>query len=120
MPIQTPTDHADTEGPNASLQFGDATKMSSLQRETGQLATGPAGPSPMQPGGQLGGAPPAPGGLPQPSPPQGQQMTPERVRSEVFSPPAQGRQPWRDALRAMSAHPDAHYLRALADLAEGK
>jgi hypothetical protein len=120
MPVMTPTDHADTEGPNASLQFGDATRMSALQRETGQLATGPAGPPAMQPTGSSGGGPGASGPPSQPGPPQGQQMTPQRVRSEVFSPPAQGRQPWRDALRVMSAHPDAHYLRALADLAEGK
>jgi hypothetical protein len=120
MPIMTPTDHADTEGPNASLQFGDATRMSSLQRETGQLATGPAGPPAMQLGASSGGGPASAGPPAQPTPAQGQQMTPERVRNEVFSPPAQSRRPWRDEFRAMAAHPDAHYLRALADLAEGK
>lgn len=120
MPISTPTDHADTEGPNASLQFGDATRMSSLQRETGQLATGPAGPPSMQPAGPSGGGAGGPAPPSQPGPQQGQQMTPQRVRDEVFSPLAQGRQPWRDAFRAMAAHPDSHYLRALADLAEGK
>lgn len=121
MPVSTPTDFADTEGPNASLQAGEATKMSALQRETGQLATGPAGPPPMQPPGQPAGGPQGPpSGQPQAQPPQSQQMTPQRVRDEVFSPAQQSSQPWRAALRAMAAHPDAHYLRALADVAEGK
>jgi hypothetical protein len=122
MPVSVPADHADAGGPNASIEYGDVGKMSALQRETGQLATGPAGPPPLgQPSSPVGGpGQPGPSPQQQPQPPQGEQMTPQRVRDEVFSPPAQSRQEWRKALRVMAAHPDAHYLRALADAAEGK
>jgi hypothetical protein len=115
----TGSDMAQTSGPNASLDFGQATKMKDLVREGGGLATGG---SPL--------APTAPGGPPPPGP---QQAEPQARMVPPFAkpPPMQGSpfvqqqmQPpqdaWRERLIAWSKHPlasrELQYLAHLATL----
>ena len=63
MSMPVPEDNAETSGPNASLPFGDATRIADLQRQTGQLATGPSvpqGPGQAAPMTQAPAPPPPP------------------------------------------------------------
>lgn len=115
MPLSTATDLQDTEGPNASLQFGDATRMSALQREAGTLALGgaarsaPTSPSPQPGGPPAAGPPPAPSAPPVQPPAQAMHAGPVDL-SKVFTPPRVGApQPdsWREELQYLAQHPNA-------------
>lgn len=106
---------ADATGPNASLEYGDASKMQQLANSTKNNAPGAyAAAQPPQPGQPPGGAP---GGGPsaQPGqatppvqPPPGHDiMTPDKVNNQVFTPPQQVSYPYAQGWQVAAAHPRA-------------
>lgn len=101
MPISA-QDIPQTDGPNGSMPFGDATQFRAEQRTAQSAGSSPRNPFPqlpdgggaMPPGGApqqpqgppQGGLPPPPPGPVQPAPPQSRGQTGERLDpSKVFS-----------------------------------
>jgi hypothetical protein len=106
--MNQPGDAGASQGPNASVPFGEAAVGDQLQ---GQLQEGrPRQRRPDQPQGAPPPATPAPPA--QPAPPV---MTPDRVNSEVFSPRPQAAQAWREGLGTLANSGPYPNLRALAD-----
>src|SRR5450631_3311207 len=115
--MQSGADSADTEGPNASLESGQATQAQGLANSLKPFA--PAAYAASQTPGQQGqagpgGAPPpggAPGGAPQPHPvqpaPQRPPLTPDTVNNQTFTPPQQIPYPHRVGLIVAAMHPNA-------------
>jgi hypothetical protein len=107
---------SDVSGPNASLQYGDASKMQQLANSVKNSAPGayaatqePGGPQGQQP--QPGGGGP-PGGAqaqqPPVQPPPGHDiMTPDKVNNQVFTPPQQVSYPYAQGWQVAAAHPRA-------------
>lgn len=119
-PVITSTQGAETEGPNASMPFGQATQEKALQRQAGMFAFGGGPPK----GGQQGQDQPQPAQPPQQAappvqpPPSGQQMA-----AGAFNPPQwnQQAQSWREELAAFAQHPKAGpWLKAMAEIANRK
>lgn len=122
MPTSVPEDFADTTGPNASLEFGQAGDINALQQHftpdaaalQQQLQQPGRPPSQLTPAGGVPGSGLSSGPTAvQPPPTQGRMNM-----QQVFPPMPQlgGPQPpWREQLRAFAAHPKAGpYLRMLA------
>ncbi len=113
MPVSTPEDMADAEGPNASLEFGDATKMADLNRQAGVLATGGQTQQPQAAPQQAGPSPqPAPAAPPPATPPVQPQAQPRDFSpGKYFSPPKVGKGPiandWRHQIEQLASHPNA-------------
>lgn len=102
MPIVS-EDIPQTDGPNASMQQGQATQVGAMQHELASR-TGTGSPTPAAP--PAGQAPPQQQGPP-PGPAQ-----PEHQRLDMNSvfpamPQMEEKQPWRHMVRAWAAHPDA-------------
>lgn len=103
---------ADATGPNASLEYGDASKMQQLANSTKNDAPGAyAAAQPPQAGQQApGGAPQGAAVGPQPpvQPPPGHDiMTPDKVNNSVFTPPQQVSYPYAQGWQVAAAHPRA-------------
>lgn len=114
MPVST-ADLADSEGPSASVPFGEASQVSSLQRSSGALALG--GSQQQQPQGQPPGQPQPQQG---PQPASQPQPLPAPTMGSVFSSPRQETDnlPWRQILDMWATHPKAGpALRHLANIA---
>ena len=106
---------SDATGPNASLEYGDASKMQQLANSTKNNAPG-AYAAAQEPGGPQ--QPGAPGGGGSQGGPQAQQppvqpppghdiMTPDKVNGQVFSPPQQVSYPYAQGWQVAAAHPRA-------------
>lgn len=107
---------ADATGPNASLEYGDASKMQQLANSTKNNAPGayaaaqpPGASSPDQPGTASGSASGAGGqSAPPVQPPPGHDiMTPDKVNNQVFTPPQQVSYPYAQGWQVAAAHPRA-------------
>ena len=105
---------ADATGPNASLDYGDASKMQQLANSVKNDAPGAyAATQPPQPGAQPqpgGGGPQAQAGgaAPPVQPPPGHDiMTPDKVNGQVFSQPQQVTYPWAHGWQVAAQHPQA-------------
>lgn len=112
MPVATPEDMADAEGPNASLEFGDATKMSALNRESGMLATGGQAGAPPQGGAPAPTTSPAVQAAPPPTSPPVQTPQPKNFSPQKYlAPPKVGKGPmsksWLEDIEHMASHPNA-------------
>lgn len=106
---------SDAQGPNASLQYGDAGPVQQMANSLKNNAPGayaaaqpPGASGPGQPGTASGSASGA-GGVPAPpvQPPPRQIMTPERVNAQVFTPPQQVPYPYAMGWQVAAGHPRA-------------
>lgn len=106
----------DSQGPNASLEYGDASKMQQLANSVkndapgAYAATRPPGQNGQQP--QPGGGGPQGGGnttqQPPVQPPPGHDiMTPDKVNGQVFTLPQQVTYPWAHGWQVAAQHPQA-------------
>jgi hypothetical protein len=108
---------SDLSGPNASLDYGEA---SQLQQDANSLknnapgayaATQPPGQGPQSGGPPQGGVGPNPAGAqaqPPVQPPPGHDiMTPDKVNQQVFTPPQQVSYPYAMGWQVAALHPRA-------------
>jgi hypothetical protein len=115
----TATGMAETSGPNASLDFGQATKMKDLVRQGGGLATGGSPIAAPPGGGQQSPLPQkqqAEGGPPQMQP---QPAPPAAGQPFALPQPHQDTEPWRRRLVQWGNHPGNYdSLKAIARLSQ--
>jgi hypothetical protein len=104
---------SDLQGPNASLQYGDAGPVQQMANSLKNNAPGAyAAAQPPQPGQAPGGGAVGPGAgqaaqQPPVQPPPRQIMTPDRVNNQVFSPPQQVAYPYAMGWQVAATHPRA-------------
>jgi hypothetical protein len=110
--VQSGAGVADLQGPDASLDYGDAGPVQQMANSLKNNAPGAyAAAQPPQPGQapQGGGQPGAPGPTQQPpvQPPPRQIVTPDVVNGQTFSPPQQVSYPYAMGWQVAAAHPRA-------------
>lgn len=103
---------SDAQGPNASLEYGDAGPVQQMANSLKNNAPGayaaaqpPQGQQPPGGGGPQGQ--PAANPAPPVQPPPRQIMTPERVNAQVFTPPQQVPYPYAMGWQVAAGHPRA-------------
>lgn len=113
----SPEGMADSEGPNASMQFGQVGQAQQLANSLKSTNPGAYnGSQEPNPAGQGGNTPLPVSG--QPNNPQGPPVQPPPVQAEPLTPAMPAPYPWRQKLQVWAQHPKAGpYTKTLAELA---